>query len=66
MAQAKHASPSYEEPDKNVADHSVPVVLPSSKARGGIMDRDTLYMLVAGTTLVVVLFAAAFAYFKPA
>jgi hypothetical protein len=66
MARAKQASPSYEEPDRNVADHSVPVVLPPSKARAGIMDRDTLYMLIVSTVLVVLLFAAVFAYFKPA
>jgi hypothetical protein len=63
---AKHASPSYEEPDKNVADQPYPVVLPPSKARAGILDRDSLYMLVAGVTLVILLFATVFAYFKPA
>jgi hypothetical protein len=66
MAQAKQASPSYEEPEKNVADHRYPVVLPASNARAGIMDRDTLYMLIAGTVLTIVLFAVVFAYFKPA
>jgi hypothetical protein len=65
MAQAKQASPSYEEPEKNVADQRYPVVLPASKARAGIMDRDTLYMLIAGTVLTIVLFAAVFAYFTP-
>jgi hypothetical protein len=66
MAQAKRASPSYEEPEKNVAHQRTPVVLPSSKARAGIMDRDTLYMLVVGTALTVLLFGAIFAYFKSA
>jgi hypothetical protein len=42
------------------------VVLPPSKARAGIMDRDTLYMLIAATVLIVFLFAAVFAYFHPA
>jgi len=66
VAQAKQASPSYEEPDRNVADRSVPTVLPPTKARAGLMDRDSLYMLLASTALLIVLFAAAFAYFKPA
>jgi len=66
MAHAKQASPSYEEPEKNVADQRYPVVLPPNKARAGIMDRDTLYMLIAGTVLIVFLFAAVFAYFQPA
>ena len=66
MAQAKQASPSYEEPEKNVAGQSYPVLPPPSKARAGIMDRDTLYMLIAGTVLIIVLFAAVFAYFQPA
>jgi hypothetical protein len=66
MAQAKRASPSYEEPEENVAEQPRPVVLPPSKARAGLMDRDSLYMLVAGTTLVILLFATLFAYFRPA
>jgi len=64
MANAKRASPSYEEPEKNVANQRVPTVLPPSKARAGIMDRDTLYMLAIGTTLTILLFAAVFAYFN--
>jgi hypothetical protein len=66
MAQAKRASPSYEEPEKNVAGQRNPVVLPPSKARAGIMDRDTLYMLIVGTALTVLLFAAIFVYFEHA
>jgi hypothetical protein len=66
MAQAKRASPSYEEPEKNVAHQRSPVVLPPSKARAGIMDRDTLYMMVIGTALTILLFAAVFVYFKSA
>jgi hypothetical protein len=66
MAQAKRASASYEEPEKNVADQRAPVVLPPSKARAGIMDRDTLYMLIASTALTILLFTAVFAYFRSA
>jgi hypothetical protein len=66
MASAKRASPSYEQPEKNVADQPDPAVLPPSKARAGLMDRDTLYMLIVGTTLTIVLFAAVFAYFNHA
>ena len=66
MAQAKRASSSYEEPEKNVADQPDPAVLPPSKARAGLMDRDTLYMLIVGTALTVVLFALVFAYFNHA
>ena len=65
MAHARSASPSYQEPNKNVSRHSYPVVLPASKARAGIMDTDTLYMLVAGTTLTILLFAALFAHYHP-
>jgi hypothetical protein len=54
---AKSASPSYPEPTENVAKKKV---LPPSKARAGLMDRDSLYMLVGGTTLVVVAFAVIF------
>lgn len=51
---AKSASPSYPEPSENVARKKV---LPPSKARAGLMDRDSLYMLIGGTILVVVAFA---------
>jgi hypothetical protein len=51
---AKSASPSYPEPSENVAHKKV---LPPSKARAGLMDRDSLYMLIGGTILVVVAFA---------
>jgi hypothetical protein len=66
MAQAKRASPSYEEPEENVAEQPRPVVLPPSKARAGIMDRDTLYMLIVGTLLTVLFLAAVFIYFRNA
>jgi hypothetical protein len=67
MARTERASASYEEPTKNVADHERnAVVLPPSKARAGRMDRNTFYMLVASTLLVICLFAVTFAYFKPA
>jgi hypothetical protein len=54
---AKSASPSYPQPTENVARKKV---LPPSKARAGLMDRDSLYMLIGGTTLVVVAFAVIF------
>jgi hypothetical protein len=54
---AKSASPSYPEPTENVAQKKV---LPPSKARAGLMDRDSLYMLVGSTILVVVAFAVIF------
>ena len=63
---SKRASPSYEEPEKNVADQPDPAVLPPSKARAGLLDRDSLYMLIVGTALTIVLFAAVFAYFNTA
>jgi hypothetical protein len=66
MAQAKRASASYEEPEKNVAERGVPAVLPPSKARAGILDRDTLYMLIVSTVLIIVLFGAIFTYFSRA
>jgi hypothetical protein len=66
MAQARHASPSYEQPEKNVANQRNPVVLPPSRARAGTMDRDTLYMLIVGTLLTILFFAAVFVYFTNA
>ena len=53
----KSASPSYPKPNENVARKKV---LPPSKARAGLMDRDSLYMLIIGTPLVVVAFAVIF------
>jgi hypothetical protein len=66
MAQATHASPSYEQPEENVPEQPRPVVLPPSKARAGIMDRDALYMLIVGTLLTIFFFAAVFVYFRNA
>lgn len=57
---AKSASPSYEEPTENVAKKKT---LPATKARAGLMDTDTLYMLVAGTILTVLIFGAIFLYY---
>ena len=66
IAQARQVSPSYKEPEKNVANQRNPVVLPPSKARAGIMDRDTLYMLIVGIALTILFFAAIFVYFRNA
>jgi hypothetical protein len=66
MARTERASESYEEPQKNVARHPRnDVALPPTKARAGLMDRNTFYVLIASTLLVICLFAATFAYFKP-
>ena len=54
---AKSASPSYENPKENVAEKKV---LPPSKARAGLMDSQTLYVLVIATALTVALFAAVY------
>jgi hypothetical protein len=54
---AKTASPSYEHPEENVARKKV---LPPSKARAGLTDPNTLYMLIIGTILTVLVFAAIF------
>lgn len=54
---AKSASPSYQDPNSNVAGKKV---LPPSKARAGLMDRDTLYMLIIGTVLTILFFGAIF------
>jgi hypothetical protein len=52
---AKSASPSYERPSENVARKQV---LPPSKARAGLKDKDTLYMLVVGVVLTILFFGA--------
>jgi hypothetical protein len=57
----KSASPSYQEPDVNVAGKKV---LSPSKARAGLMDRDSLYMLIASTVLTLLFFGAIFIYFQ--
>jgi hypothetical protein len=58
----KSASPSYKDPHVNVAGKKV---LPPSKARAGLMDRDTLYILIVGTILTVLFFGAIFfTYFR--
>lgn len=54
---AKSASPSYENPKENVADKKV---LPPSKARAGLMDTDTLYVMAIGTVLTIVFFGIIF------
>ena len=54
---AKSASPSYPDPAENVAQKKV---LPPAKARAGLMDRDSLYMLIIGSTLIVLAFAVIF------
>jgi hypothetical protein len=53
----KSASPSYPKPNENVAGKKV---LPPSKARAGLMDHDSLYMMIVGTTLTIVAFAVIF------
>ncbi len=54
---AKTASPSYEQPQESVARKKV---LPPSKARAGLMDTDSLYMLIVGTVLTILFFGAIF------
>jgi hypothetical protein len=59
---AKSASPSYEDPKENVAEKKV---LPPSKARAGLMDSQTLYVMGIGTVLTIAFFAAIFyVYFR--
>lgn len=54
---AKTASPSYEEPEKNVAHQQV---LPPTKARAGLMDSNTLLVLGISTILTAILFGVIF------
>jgi hypothetical protein len=59
---AKSASPSYPRPTEDVAEKKV---LPPSKARAGLLDTDTLYMMIVGTVLTIVLFGVIFfAYWR--
>lgn len=58
----KSASPSYPHPTENVAEKKV---LAPSKARAGLLDTDTLYMMIVGTVLTIVFFGAIFfAYWR--
>jgi hypothetical protein len=54
---AKSASPSYERPHEDVANKKT---LPATKARAGLKDKDTLYMLIVGTVLTIFFFGAIF------
>lgn len=57
----KSASSSYEQPTENVAGKQV---LPASKARAGLKDKDTLYMMIAGTILTILFFGTIFLYWR--
>lgn len=54
---AKSASSSYEQPSENVAGKKT---LPATKARAGLKDKDTLYMMIVGTLLTILFFGAIF------
>jgi hypothetical protein len=54
---AKSASPSYERPDENVAKKKT---LPATKARAGLKDTNTMYVMIISTVLVIVFFGAFF------
>lgn len=56
----KSASSSYEEPSENVAGKKT---LPPSKARAGVMDKNSLYMMIVGTILTIVFFGGIFLYY---
>jgi hypothetical protein len=53
----KSASPSYEQPEENVANKKT---LPASKARAGLKDTDTMYVMIVSTVLVILFFGAFF------
>ena len=53
----KSASSSYEQPAENIAGKKT---LPATKTRAGLKDKDTLYMMIAGTILTIIFFGAIF------
>jgi len=57
----KSASSSYEQPTENVAGKKT---LPATKARAGLKDKDTLYMMIVGTILTIIFFGAIFVYWR--
>jgi hypothetical protein len=57
---AKSASSSYEQPVENVSGKKT---LPATKARAGLKDKDTLYMMIVGTTLTILLLGAIFLFY---
>ena len=57
----KSASSSYEEPTENVAGKTT---LPATKARAGLRDKQTLYMMIVGTILTIVFFGGIFLYYS--
>jgi hypothetical protein len=57
---AKTASSSYEQPAENVSGKKT---LPATKARAGLKDKDTLYMMIVGTMLTILLFGAIFLFY---
>jgi len=54
---AKSASPSYERPEENVAHKKT---LPATKARAGLLDTDTMYVMIIGTVLTILFFGLIF------
>jgi hypothetical protein len=58
---AKTASPSYERPAENVAGKKT---LPATKARAGLLDTDTLYMLIVSTVLMILFFGVIFLIYE--
>jgi hypothetical protein len=60
MNRGERASPDYPQPDKNVAEHGALTVLPSTKARQGVLVRPMIFVLTIGTALAVVLLAVAY------
>jgi hypothetical protein len=49
----QRVSPDYEEPEKNVADQHVPVVLPTNKARQGENKGYMTTVVTVGTALAI-------------
>lgn len=51
------ASSSYEQPTESVAGKKT---LPATKARAGLKDKDTFYMMIVGTILTIIFLGAIF------
>jgi hypothetical protein len=60
MNRPERASPDYPQPHKNVAEHGELIVLPTTKARQGVLVRPMVFVLTIGTALAVLLLAIAY------
>jgi hypothetical protein len=63
MSRPERASPDYPQPEKNVAEHGKLIVVPTRKARQGMLVRPMLFVLTIGTLLAIALLSVAYFFY---